>query len=107
MTTQLKKGIIELCVLKLISDTPSSGVVIIEKINHMLKVSENTVYPILRRLSEKGLFQTHTEKSDFGAPKKVYTITFEGIKQLESGLNDWKEFMTDVTHLLGGNYDKK
>jgi len=53
MTTQLKKGIIELCVLKLISDTPSSGVVIIEKMNRMLKVSENTVYPILRRLSEK------------------------------------------------------
>ncbi len=62
MTTQLKKGIIELCVLKLISDTPSSGVVIIEKMNRMLKVSENTVYPILRRLSEKELFQTHTEK---------------------------------------------
>jgi PadR family transcriptional regulator PadR len=107
MTTQLKKGIIELCVLKLISDTPSSGVVIIEKMNRMLKVSENTVYPILRRLSEKGLFQTHTEKSDVGAPKKVYTITLEGKKQLENGLHEWKEFMTDVTHILGGNYDKK
>jgi PadR family transcriptional regulator, regulatory protein PadR len=107
MTTQLKKGIIELCVLKIISDEPLSGVHVIERMKEMLNVNENTVYPILRRLTAQDYFRTHTEKSEIGAPKKVYTLTEHGQNYLDKGLLEWKDFMKDVSTILGGHYDKK
>ena len=105
MNTQLKKGIIELCVLKLIADEPLSGVSVIEKMKSSLNVNENTIYPILRRLTGQQYFQTHTEKSDIGAPKKVYTITTKGHEHLIQGLSEWKDFIRDVSILLGRNHE--
>ena len=106
MSTQLKKGIIELCVLKLIADEPLTGIYVIERMKELLNVNENTIYPILRRLTQQGLFDTHTIKSDIGAPRKVYTITKKGLEHLNHGLEDWKDFMHNVSNILGGNYEK-
>lgn len=106
MTTQLKKGIIELCVLKLIADESMSGIYVIERMKELLDVNENTIYPILRRLTHQGLFETHTIKSDIGAPRKVYTITTHGLEHLNHGLKDWKDFMHNVSNILGGKYEK-
>jgi PadR family transcriptional regulator PadR len=107
MTTQFKKGIVELCVLKLISDQPMSGLQVIELMSQTLDVSENTIYPILRRLTAQQLFKTSTVPSTVGAPKKVYEITSIGEKQLKTSLTEWKDFLSDVSIILGGTYEQK
>ena len=105
MTTQFKKGIIELCVLKLVHDQPRSGLQVIELMSQTLNVSENTIYPILRRLTAQQLFKTYTVPSDIGAPKKVYEITLQGKTQLQTSLVEWKDFLSDVSTVLGGQYE--
>lgn len=105
MTSQFKKGIIELCVLKIIYDQPMAGVEVIEHMNQSLHVNENTIYPILRRLTSQQFFSTYKEDSIIGAPKKVYQITSYGEKHLFKMLEDWKDFLQDVTTILGGNHE--
>lgn len=105
MTTQFKKGIIELCVLKVIHDRPMAGVEVIEYMRASLQVNENTIYPILRRLTSQQFFDTYKEESMIGAPKKVYSITKLGEKHLFQALEDWKDFLHDVTTILGGNHE--
>lgn len=107
MSTQFKKGIIELCVLKIISDSPKSAIEVIEQMSERINVNENTIYPILRRLTEQKMFETHKMSSQIGAPKKIYALTETGKEKLKSSLKEWQDFLLDVTTLLGGHYDKK
>lgn len=105
MQSQLKKGIIEICVLKLISEHHLSGVDIIEQMNHVLSISENTVYPILRRLHAQELLASYKAPSDFGAPRKVYQLTQKGKDHLSSMMHEWQQFLNDVNQILGGSND--
>lgn len=105
MTSQFKKGIIELCVLKIASQEPLTGVQIIENMKEKLHISENTVYPILRRLTAQQFFTSHLIPSQIGAPKKVYTITEKGKTHLQQNLHEWKDFINNVSNILGGTHE--
>lgn len=102
MNTQFKKGIIELCVMKLVSGEDASGIDLIEDLSNRLDVTENTVYPILRRLTKQGYFKTFKKQSGVGAPRKYYTLTPEGEEQLHLYENEWASFLEEVTSILGG-----
>ena len=103
MNTQFKKGVIEMCVLKMISDKDMYGFEVIQTISKEIEVNENTIYPILRRLTQQQLFSTYTETMSVGAPRKYYKITEEGKKQLHIYEDEFGKFIKSVYRILGGN----
>lgn len=102
MNTQFKKGVIEMCVLKIISKKDMYGFELIQTISEEIEVNENTIYPILRRLTKQGLFDTYTETMSIGAPRKYYRITPEGTTKLDDYETEWKTFIDSVYKILGG-----
>jgi len=103
VNTQFKKGILEMCVLSIINNRDMYGYEVIEKLASDIDVNENTVYPILRRLTGQGLFETYIEQTNIGAPRKYYQITKVGKERLDEYETEWKTFLKGVFRLLGGN----
>jgi len=107
LNTQFKKGILELCILKVIDDKDMYGFEIINHLSNILDVNENTIYPILRRLTKQNLFTTYTKESSLGANRKYYSITELGKVKLKEYLNEWDLFLLNINKILkGGNYEK-
>ena len=75
MNAQFKRGIVELCVLSELVMEDMYGYKIINKISKDIDVNENTIYPILRRLTKEGYFTTYLVESNQGAPRKYYKVT--------------------------------
>jgi PadR family transcriptional regulator PadR len=101
MNSQFKRGIIEMCVIKIISRKDMYGFELIENISQEIEVNENTIYPILRRLTKQGLFDTYTESMSIGAPRKYYTLTEHGTEKLKEYEDEWKTFLDSVSRILG------
>lgn len=91
MDTQMKKGLLEVCVLKSIHLNESYGYQILSSVSPVIEVSESTLYPILKRLENSGLATTHT--AEFGGRlRKYYSITDAGKTKLEN-------FKSDITQM--------
>lgn len=106
MNTQFKKGIVEMCILSIIKQRDMYGYEVIEKLATDIDVNENTVYPILRRLTGQGLFDTYMEQTNIGAPRKYYKITKLGDERLEEYETEWTSFLKGVFKLLGGSVNE-
>lgn len=106
MNTQFKKGILELVILSVLSNKDMYGFEVIETLATEIDVNENTVYPILRRLTSQNLFTTYVETTNVGAPRKYYRITSEGQKRLTEYEKEWTEFLKGVFKLLGGKQNE-
>ena len=104
MNTQFKKGIIELCVLKIVSTKDMYGFEVIENISKEIEVNENTIYPILRRLTKQEYFETYKEVVSIGAPRKYYRLTPLGKQKLGEAEQEWIEFLGSVMRILGGAF---
>lgn len=104
MNTQFKKGILEMCILAIISKRDMYGYEVIESLSKEIDVNENTVYPILRRLTNQGLFETYMEQTNIGAPRKYYRLTNLGKSKLEAYESEWHSFLSGVYKLLGASY---
>lgn len=102
MNSQFKRGILELCVLKLISRKDMYAFEIIETISKDIDVNENTIYPILRRLTKEDYFSTYQENVGLGAPRKYYKLTNEGLAKLEETEKSWNNFLKGVFNIMGG-----
>jgi len=100
MNTQFRKGVLEICVLKLISRKDMYGYEIVQSISKVIEVNEGTIYPILRRLTKEGYFKTYILESNEGPARKYYKITNEGINNLEKLEKEWKEFVQAVNTFL-------
>lgn len=103
MNTQFKKGIVEMCVLSLMEEKDRYGFEVIEALATTIDVNENTVYPILRRLTAQSLFTTHMEQTSLGAPRKYYHLTDLGHARLKAYRDEWHSFLKGVNKILGGN----
>ena len=90
MNTQLKKGILDVCVLAVLNHGESYGYKILKDSADLIGLSESTLYPILRRL-EAGNCLTVRSVEHEGRLRKMYTITDEGKAQLTDFLSDWSE----------------
>lgn len=102
MNAQFKKGILELCVLTLIGRRDCYGYELVEEISKKFEISEGTIYPILRRLTEENYFETYLRESSAGPPRKYYRITERGQEAQKQLLTEWKEFDQQVKSLLDG-----
>lgn len=89
--TQLLKGILEGCILELLSKEPAYGYRIVEVLTDMgIDTNEATVYPILIRLQKQGALSIEKRPSPFGPDRKYYSLTTEGIAILERFRASWE-----------------
>ena len=65
------------------------GFEVIDALANLLIVNENTIYPILRRMTQQGLSTTYTKETNLGAPRKYFRLTDKGRRQLENYMKDW------------------
>ena len=100
MNSQFKRGIIELCVLKELIPEDMYGYSIINSLSEHLNVNENTIYPILRRLTQDGYFTTYLKESNSGAPRKYYRITKKGFDYYLKLRDEWDDFIGGVYVIL-------
>ena len=103
---QMRKGVIELCVLSVISDKEVYTSDILSEMKEAeLLVVEGTVYPLLMRLKNDGILKYKWEESQSGPPRKYYSLTEEGGKVLEQLTNNWLNLNKSVNKLLKVNGD--
>ena len=102
MDIQLKKGILDVCVLYAISKSESYGYKIISDLQGIIDISESTLYPILKRLEAGGYLTTRTAEYS-GRLRRYYKITSAGLSKLRSGKNDLLEINSIYRKLFGGN----
>ena len=102
MDIQLKKGILDLCVLYAISRNESYGYKIISDLQGIIDISESTLYPILKRLEAGGYLTTRTAEYG-GRLRRYYKITPSGLEKFRSGRDDLLEINTIYRKLFGGN----
>jgi PadR family transcriptional regulator PadR len=107
MNVQFKKGVLELCVLALVAQRDRYGYELVERISQQIEIAEGTVYPLLRRLTQEGYFDTYLQESAEGPPRKYYRITQLGRSTLSELHREWQVFADGVNALLneGSSHD--
>ena len=90
MNIQMKKGIVEVCILASLRKEPSYGYKIISDISELIIISESTLYPILRRLEAANYLSTFNQEYN-GRLRKYYALTEEGKKRIHDFIDEWKE----------------
>ena len=100
MDIQLKKGVLDLCVLSRLSYQDTYGYDIYQTLDRVLGISESTIYPILRKMVNEGYLTTYLKASFNGPPRKYFKMTQLGRKKLESRMREWDDFIKGVESLL-------
>lgn len=90
MDVQLKRGLLEMCVLKVVSQEPSYGYKIIGDISNYIEVSESTLYPILKRLETGNCLDTFTREYN-SRLRKYYQITEVGKQRIFYFKEEWAQ----------------
>lgn len=103
MNSQLKKGVLELCVLSLLSKKDYYGYELVNEISKDIKISDGTIYPILRRLNQEGFFETYLQESQEGPPRKYYKLTNIGYQTKDQLINEWTAFVDGVNNIIEGD----
>ena len=95
---QMRKGILELCVLSIIAEKEAYPTDIIKQLeNSKLVVVQGTMYPLLTRLKNAGILAYTWRESEMGPPRKYYNLTEKGQEFLNGLLQTWKELVATVT----------
>ena len=100
MSTQLKKGVLEMVVLSKIGAKDSYGYDIYQEISHNMSISESTIYPILRKLTKEGLTETYLRESSEGPPRKYFRMTGKGKARFMELRKDWDKFQRVVNRMI-------
>ena len=93
MDAQLKRGLLDVCVLTAIKDDESYGYKIIKDLKPYVSLSESTLYTILKRLETANMLTVRTAEHD-GRLRKYYRITKTGAMRIEEFKEEWREVMT-------------
>ena len=93
MDIQLKRGLLDVCVLSAIKDEDSYGYQIIKDMKPYVEISESTLYPILRRLESAELLTVRSAEHN-GRLRKYYHITEQGMERIEDFKEEWKEMIS-------------
>lgn len=106
MDIQLKRGLLDICVLSAIKDADSYGYKIIKDIKPYVEVSESTLYPILRRLEAAKLLTVYTVEHN-GRLRKYYHITDLGLKRIEGFKCEWQEIVSIYSFVTRETQDEQ
>lgn len=101
---QMRKGILEYCILSILSREDSYAPAIIAELKAAeMIVVEGTLYPILTRQKNQGLLTYRWEESPQGPPRKYYMITAEGREALAQLDRSWEELVTQIRTIRYGS----
>ncbi|MBR7020519.1 MAG: PadR family transcriptional regulator [Lachnospiraceae bacterium] len=92
MDAQLKRGLLDICVLAAIKDEDSYGYKIIKDLKPYTELSESTLYTILKRLETAEMLTVRTAEHE-GRLRKYYRITAEGVRRIEEFRKEWEDVM--------------
>ncbi|MBE6763781.1 MAG: PadR family transcriptional regulator [Ruminococcaceae bacterium] len=92
MDVQLKRGLLDVCVLAAIQNEDSYGYKIIKDVKPYIELSESTLYTILKRLETSGMLTVRTAEHN-GRLRKYYRITAKGLARIEEFKTDWAEIL--------------
>jgi len=103
-TNQLRKGVLELCILNDIRNRRMYGYEIVRKLRKIegLIISEGTIYPILSRLKRQRLVKTSIQKSPEGPPRKYYELTQQGKDTLCQMNTYWQAIRNETDSIEKG-----
>lgn len=93
MDAQLKRGLLDICVLSAIKDEESYGYKIIKDLKPCVELSESTLYTILKRLESADALTVRSAEHG-GRLRKYYRITSKGLQRIEDFKNEWREVMS-------------
>ena len=102
MDIQLKRGILDICILRAIKNEDSYGYKIIKDVKPYIEMTESTLYTILKRLETSNLLTVYTSEHN-GRLRKYYHITSDGLKRLEDFKNEWREVMEIYKFITKGD----
>ena len=98
---QMRKGVLELCILSILSKGDAYSSDIIEKLKKaQLLVVEGTLYPLLTRLKNEGFLQYRWEESTQGPPRKYYELTELGERVLNELKTAWLELVNSINQII-------
>lgn len=101
--TQILKGLLEGCLLKIIEKEEIYGYKAVERLNEIgFDVNEATVYPILTRLTNKGILRVEKRPSPYGPDRKYYFITDLGEESLQEFDTTWQHIQSVVNKVMDG-----
>ncbi len=100
--TELRRGLVELCILSVLHDQEAYGYQIVEQLKNdaQLEFSESTVYPVLARLYSQKLVTDRKVKSDAGPPRRYFRLTSTGKNHLRNLVQQWRLVSQQVNHLI-------
>ena len=104
MDTQLKRGILDVCVLASIKDHDSYGYQIIKDVKPYIEMTESTLYTILKRLENANMLTVYSVEHN-GRLRKYYRITSAGLKKIDEFKKEWHEVMLIYKFITKGYSD--
>lgn len=108
--SQMLKGTLEGCILKIISRQKTYGYEISQQLQQygFADISEGTIYPLLLRLEKSGLITAEYRESSLGPRRKYFSLSPEGEAELSEFYANWKELEQAINNLFlyGGNHDE-
>ena len=100
--SQLRKGVLEYCILNILRKKDAYASVIISELKEaQMIVVEGTLYPLLTRLKNQGLLSYRWEESLMGPPRKYFSLTEKGRAVLEEMDIAWKEVVDSIEYIKG------
>lgn len=91
---QMKKGVLEMCILQVVSKEELYGYEIMKRVTEAFPdINESTVYAILRRLHGDGCTESYTGEVSGGPTRKYYRVTKTGRERLEKMISEWNEML--------------
>ena len=102
MDIQLKRGLLEICVLKALEKQDSYGYQIIKDVKPYVELSESTLYTVLKRLEMTNMLTVHSVEHG-GRLRKYYRITDEGLRRLSDFKDEWSEMISIYQFVTKGD----
>ncbi len=101
MDSQLKRGLLDICVLKALEKEDSYGYKIIKDVSDYIEISESTLYPILKRLENNELVTVYSVEHN-SRLRKYYKISEIGMKKIAEFILEWESVMNVYKYISGG-----
>jgi PadR family transcriptional regulator PadR len=100
LLVQLRKGVLDMCVLALLAQRDGYAYEIASRLAESIGMGEGTIYPLMRRMQADGLVKTYLEESSSGPPRKYYQLTRAGHAAFAAQQAEWNSFVTSVGRVL-------
>jgi PadR family transcriptional regulator PadR len=101
-STQIKKGLLELCILNLLAQENMYGYQLVKRLTSIpgFVVSEGTIYPLLSRLKQEGVIESSLIESSIGPVRRTYSLTEHGQRHLSEINEIWQKYAAGIADVI-------